>query len=137
MRWMNCFPCDIYTIRVYDHPLTEGERNRNHTADLFAYYGLDTELFALMPKFKPGQFVEFRYEDFVKSPEDTLRLMYRKLDLDGYEEALPAFREYIEGQKNYVKNKFTISPRLREKIERELGFYFEHYGYCVCLRRHL
>lgn len=88
-----------------------------------------TELFALMPKFKPGQFVEFRYEDFVQKPEDTLRLMYRKLDLDGYEEALPAFREYIEGQKNYVKNKFTISPRLREKIDRELGFYLEHYGY--------
>lgn len=88
-----------------------------------------TELFALMPKFKPGQFVEFKYEEFVKNPEDHLRLMYRKLDLDGYEEALPAFREYIEGQKNYVKNKFTISPRLQEKVERELGFYMEHYGY--------
>ncbi len=116
--------------RIQLGPLPEGDLEEIlEDAIVGIFKRMYTELFALMPKFKPGQFVEFRYEDFVAQPEDTLRLMYRKLDLDGYEEALPAFREHIASQKNYVKNKFTISPRLREKIDRELGFYMDHYGY--------
>ena len=36
---------------------------------------------------------------------------------------------YLESQKNYKKNKFELTPRLRDKINAKLGFYFEHYGY--------
>ncbi len=88
-----------------------------------------TELFRLQKDFRPGQYVEVRYEDFVEDPEGNIKRIYETLGLGGYEEALPAFRAYIESQKGYVKNKFEISPRLREKIDRELGFYFDHYGY--------
>ncbi len=88
-----------------------------------------TDLFRLQKEFRPGQYVEIRYEDFEKDPESHIRRIYETLGLGGYEEALPKFREYIDSQKGYVKNKFDISPRLREKVDRELGFYFDHYGY--------
>ena len=43
----------------------------------------------------------------------------------------PSFqiRDYVESQKNYQKNKFDMDPRLVRKINEQLGFYFEHYGY--------
>ena len=86
-------------------------------------------LFELEGQFKPGCFVSIAYEDFVKAPEEGLRNIYESLALDGFDEALPRFRAFIDSQKSYQKNKHEFSPRLRQKIEQRLGFYFEHYGY--------
>ncbi len=86
-------------------------------------------LFALEDKLKPQQLVSVAYEDFVAAPEQGLKHIYETLGLDGFEAALPAFREFIESQRSYQKNKHELSPALREKINRRLGFYFERYGY--------
>ncbi len=86
-------------------------------------------LFQLESQFGPAQFVSIAYEDFVKEPEANLRHIYETLELDGFEDALPRFRAFIDSQKSYQKNKHDFSPRLRQKIEQHLGFYFEHYGY--------
>lgn len=87
------------------------------------------DLFAREDSFAPGQFVNVRYEEFVQQPEDGLRHIYEALELDGFEEALPNFRAFIESQKDYKKNQYDFPARLREKINRRLGFYFERYGY--------
>ena len=87
------------------------------------------DLIARESAFKPGHYISIRYEDFVQEPERYLREIYDTLELPGFEEALPRFREFIAGQKNYQTNKKSMSPRLREKINRHLGFYFEHFGY--------
>ena len=79
--------------------------------------------------FKPGHYISIRYEDFVTEPERYLREIYEALELTGFEEALPRFREFIAGQKNYQTNKRVMEPRLRQKINKNLGFYFEHFGY--------
>ncbi len=86
-------------------------------------------LFRLEDRFAPGQLVNVSYEDFVKAPEEGLRTIYDSLGLDGFAEALPAFRSFIDSQKSYQKNKHSIAPRLKEKIESRLGFYFDRYGY--------
>ena len=78
---------------------------------------------------KPGHFVEIAYTELESDPESCLRRIYTQLQLDGYDAALPRFKAYIEAQKGYVKNQFTISPRLRKKVNDKLGFYFAHYGY--------
>ena len=87
------------------------------------------DLFAREASFKPGHYVSVRYEDFVAEPEKYLRQIYATLELEGFEAALPNFRAFIAAQKSYQKNRHQISPALREKINRHLGFYFEHYGY--------
>ena len=79
--------------------------------------------------FKPGHYISIKYEDFVQEPERYLREIYDTLELDGFQEALPRFREFIAQQKDYQTNKKSMSPRLREKINKNLGFYFEHFGY--------
>jgi hypothetical protein len=72
-----------------------------------------------------------KYEDFVQQPEQWLRYIYDSLGLSGFDQALPQFQAFIAGQKNYQKNKHTMRPALREKINNHLGFYFEHYGYAM------
>ena len=81
------------------------------------------------PTFKPGHYISIKYEDFVQEPERYLREIYDTLELDGFEEALPRFRAFIARQKNYQTNKKSMRPELRDKINKHLGFYFEHFGY--------
>ena len=69
------------------------------------------------------------YEELERDPVACLGGIYEALGLDGFEAARPRFEAYVAGQKDYVKNHFTLTPRLRGKINGELGFYFEHYGY--------
>ena len=74
-------------------------------------------------------YIEICYEDFCKDPKGYLKQIYDHLGLEGYEEALPYFETYLDSQKDYKKNQFTLRDDLREKINDRLGFYFEHYGY--------
>lgn len=87
------------------------------------------QLFELENLIPQNQLVHIKYEDFAARPEEHLRLIYETLELEGFEEALPRFREHIASQTNYKKNKFTLEPEFRDKINKALGFYFEHYGY--------
>ena len=77
----------------------------------------------------PEDYIDIKYEDFCKDPEGYVKQIYDHLGIDGFEEAKPYFDAYLESQKNYQKNKFELTPELRDKINAKLGFYFEHYGY--------
>lgn len=87
------------------------------------------ELFTLKEELPQDRFAELAYEDFVKEPIDSLSRIYKRLGIAGFEAARPSFEAYAESQKSYIKNKFEISSRLRQKINARLGFYFAHYGY--------
>lgn len=73
--------------------------------------------------------INIKYEDFCADKEGYMKKIYDSLGLDGYEEAKPYFEKYIDSQKDYKKNKFTLTPELKKKINAKLGFYFDYYGY--------
>ncbi len=73
--------------------------------------------------------IDICYEDFCKDPEGYVKQIYTTLGISGYEEAKPYFDAYLESQKDYQKNTFSLEPRLRDRINKELGFYFDYYGY--------
>ena len=87
------------------------------------------ELFELERSFPKNRYADIAYTDFCHAPVDTLRDIYRRLELSGFDAAAPRFQAYVDSQRGYQKNKFDISPRLVEKINARLGFYMEHYGY--------
>ena len=87
------------------------------------------KFFAELQQFPADQLVEVRYEDFEQRPIEYMRNFYEHLGLGGFEAALPRFQEYVDSQKGYQKNHFTVRPELVRKINQELKFYFEHYGY--------
>ena len=97
------------------------------TIDLFER--IYKKAFRELEEMPPEDHIDIKYEDFCKDPKGYVKLIYEHLGIDGFEEAKPYFDAYLESQKNYKKNKFELTPRLRDKINAKLGFYFEHYGY--------
>ena len=97
------------------------------TIDLFER--IYKKAFRELDAMPPEDYIDIKYEDFCKDPEGYVKQIYDHLGIDGFEEAKPYFDAYLESQKNYQKNKFELTPELRDKINAKLGFYFEHYGY--------
>ncbi len=73
--------------------------------------------------------IDICYEDFCKDPMGYAKRIYDGLHLDGFDEAKPYLLAYVKSQEGYKKNSFTLEPRLRDRINDRLGFYFDHYGY--------
>lgn len=76
-----------------------------------------------------GNLIEIKYEDFVKSPIETLEDIYTELGIDGFEQAKPKFEDYIKSLGNYKTNNFTLSDELIEKINTKLGRFVDYFGY--------
>lgn len=76
-----------------------------------------------------GNLIEIRYEDFVKEPVKTLEDVYQTLGLDGFDEAKPKFESYIAGLGNYKTNTFNMTPQLKKKINDNLKYFVEYFGY--------
>jgi len=62
-----------------------------------------------------GNLVEIKFEDFEQHPLETMRTIYKDLNLEGFEDSVPAFEVYIDSQKGYVKNQYSLT---REEINR-------------------
>lgn len=73
--------------------------------------------------------IEIRYEDFIQEPIHYLKGIYAKLGIKGYRRAEPAFLARIKQSKDYQPNQFFIDEKLKAKINRELKFAFDYYGY--------
>ena len=118
-------------LKLFDRMQLQPAPEREFMEDMIvALFGrVYRKLFADMELIPPQQLVEIKYEDFERDPNSYIREIYRKLDLSGYEAAAPHFAAYIASQSDYQKNTFRDDPRLMQKINRELGFYFERYGY--------
>ena len=77
----------------------------------------------------PQNLVEVGYADLDERPAETVRDIYRTLDIDGWDEASNHVDEYIESQRGYRKNGFAISDRSRALIEDRWRFAFDAFGY--------
>lgn len=80
----------------------------------------------LIPK---ENLIELRYEDFVKAPLKNLETIYKKISLEGFEKAKPAFEKYIKKHEKYIRNNHVIDEASKRKIYKEWGFTFKEFGY--------
>jgi len=80
----------------------------------------------LIPK---ENLVEVGYADLDEQPYETVRGIYEQLDIAGWDQAAPHVDRYIESQRNYRKNGFTISDRSASLVEDRWKFAFEALGY--------
>ncbi len=78
---------------------------------------------------KEGELVEVGFASFQEKPLKTLSFIYRKLGLDGFEEAVPHFQAYLESQRNYRKNELEWQEGEREAVATRWADIFERLGY--------
>lgn len=79
----------------------------------------------------PHHLVEIRYEDFEADPLEGLRNIYSRLQLEGFEQTIPAFKEYLNSQKKFEKASHQFTPEETERITSRLRFAMEMYGYAM------
>jgi hypothetical protein len=75
------------------------------------------------------QLVEIAYKDLEDNPLETLKIIYKQLGFDGYEGAYEQFSNYIEGQRDYQKNKFEITNKEVVLVNETCSEIFEKLGY--------
>lgn len=75
--------------------------------------------------------IEIRFEDFEIQNLEVLKSIYKKFNLDTWQQAEPYFKEYISMQENYSKNKYRINKEELEKVLREWDFAMKTFGYEV------
>lgn len=91
------------------------------------YKRIYTQYFKDLARVPKDQLVEIAYSDLVRAPMDTLEHIYDTLGLPGFQQARPLMQAHVDSQKSYRPNQFRLSDSLRQKINRELGFFFDHY----------
>jgi hypothetical protein len=73
--------------------------------------------------------VEIRYEDFIRTPVDHLKLIYERLDLDGFQTTKKKFIDYIALQDHVKKQQYTLDEHQRTRIYEEWKFAFDAFHY--------
>jgi hypothetical protein len=64
-----------------------------------------------------------------RQPMAALEQIYNGLELDGFENAAPRFRAYLEGVKSFRKNAFQGDARAVGMVSDALGHWIGKWGY--------
>jgi len=75
------------------------------------------------------RFVELRYEDLIKDPIGQVQRIYKMLKLPGLENALPKMKKYLQRQKDYKTNVYTIDEKTIEHVNRNWKFTVDRWSY--------
>jgi hypothetical protein len=76
-----------------------------------------------------GHLVEVRFEDFEERPVDEMERIYRLLDLPRFEDAVSAFLDYADSQKDYQKNRYWLTAQQIERISRRWSADIQRWAY--------
>ncbi len=76
-----------------------------------------------------GNLIEVKFEEVEAAPLEQLRSIYTELNLPGFAEAEPAFRDYVASIASYQKNSYQASAEVIAQVNRHGGFALEAWGY--------
>lgn len=72
---------------------------------------------------------EVKFEAIEADPIASLRKIYKDLEIDGFETALPHFEAYVDSQKFYRKNTYEITQEEINRIQQKWGMFIEKWEY--------
>ncbi len=78
-----------------------------------------------------GNLVEVKYEDFIASPLDEVKRIYRTLGIQGFDGVEQKFTQYIAAQSAIKPHTYTFDEQLKEKIYRYFKFTIDKWEYDV------
>ena len=99
----------------------------DYVLDMFARLTEDYEEDKhLIPK---GRLVELRYEDFIKDPIASMRDIYRRLDIPGFERAEGPMRSFLGERSAHKVSRYDMPAALKRKVIERLKPYIDRFGY--------
>jgi len=75
--------------------------------------------------------IEVSYADLEKKPLELIEKIYESFEIEGFKNAKPLFKDFIDEMVVYKKNKHYISNELLKRITSEFGFAMKEYGYNI------
>jgi hypothetical protein len=78
-----------------------------------------------------GELVDVRFEDVEADALGELRRVYAALGLEGFDEARPHFERYLDGQRDYQKNRLSLDPEEHRWVSERWRDVFETLDYPV------
>ena len=96
---------------------------------LYGYRRIMDRFLADRPDIPDGNFHELRYELLSARPMEEIAALYETLGLDGFAEAEPAFRGYLDGVREYRRNRYDYPEEDLATVEDAWGRYIEHWDY--------
>lgn len=78
---------------------------------------------------RSDQLVETSYEKMIESPIDSLREIYQKLGLSGYQKALPFFTSYVDATLYGNMSRYRNDPDDISEINKQWDFAFDTWKY--------
>jgi hypothetical protein len=70
-----------------------------------------------------------RYEDFVKDPIASMRDIYKRLDIPGFEAAEPPMRAFFAERSEHKVSRYEMPAALKRKVVERLKPYIDRFGY--------
>ena len=130
---LNVFPSTVklwralYSVQGLHNPPQLDPWLDDYILDMFARlteaYEADRHL---IPE---DRLVELRYEDFVKDPVASMRDIYRRLDIPGFDQAEAPMREFIAERSEHKVSRYEMPLALKRKIVERLKPYIDRFGY--------
>jgi hypothetical protein len=78
-----------------------------------------------------GQLAEIRFEDFVSQPVRTIKEVYEKFDLNGFEQAQPYFNQFLDQKAEGKSSNYQYESHIIEKINKHWEFAFKQWNYSI------
>ena len=122
----------LYSVQGLHNPPQLDPWLDDYVLDMFARLTEDYEEDRhLIPE---SHLVELRYEDIVKDPVATMRGLYRRLDIPGFDQAEMPMREFLGGRKEHRVSRYELPEELKRKIIDRLKPYIDRFGYCAAVQ---
>lgn len=77
----------------------------------------------------PENLIEIKYEDLVANPIQQVKNIYNQLKIQGIEKAIPEMKKYLERQKNYKTNVYSIDKKIIQRVQENWDFTISTWGY--------
>ena len=121
---MNLYRGIMPLFSLQDYDMDKIEENV-----FYFYRAMYEKFFREKHMIKEENYVEIRYEDFVREPLKTLEHIYKSIGLPDFEKSEGRFRRYIASQKDYMPNKHTMDKELKDRIYSHWHDTIDRWGY--------
>jgi hypothetical protein len=115
------------TLGIFSLQTWDNEKLEQNVLDIFQELYIDWEKkIESVPK---ENWIDIKYEDFIKEPLKTLEMIYKELKIDGFDENKEKFIAYLERDKDYKPREYEFSEEFIVRVNENCDHIFKLFGY--------